>query len=590
MKLYSNSKILILIACGVLSQLAGCNRQSTQTPKTTPKVAKQTVTSAESASDEQVAPITDKEVAAIIAWQKQLDERLVFNPPKIPGGLKQIPKWLQDDLPFDLDSLNIPDEDNGEQAYYVAMLKNDFSDNFALLPELVAQGDVNVEDRPAEIKAAYKLYRRIWDAKYVVLDDIYEGKKLEGEMLRQAKLVADSLETVIVCLRAAQSKPNTFFHRPFRFDSNETVLLAGREFGRTILIAANSSEDTEVAIDLFEILLRTERDLRTLESYIGQLNCRAANLMAFQDILRPLLKRTLSNQQLDRTISIIRESLKAEETKNRFMQAIGYEYIAMRQLFHELETGIFKMSDSTFDYLSIPKDCPAILQAHNTLVLLEIYRTNDEEVKKTIEQTSASSPEIKQKADELLDSAKSNPISGAQVASAILTPVIFAEASGLTAEQFDFENSILKKRYADCQTAIALPFEQRSKAIEHLSENWTLDDSWKKTKFLKFYKPHEHLAGLDTRSRVVAAGYLTLVALKKWQLNHEGALPKDVSEALAYAKITEKVNDPYSSKPFKILPKESAVYSVGTNGVDDGHKNFVTPDDSWVGGAEILFD
>ena len=143
------------------------------------------------------------------------------------------------------------------------------------------------------------------------------------------------------------------------------------------------------------------------------------------------------------------------------------------------------------------------------------------------------------------------------------------------------DSNTLNQRLVDIQSAVELPFPQQLKALSHLTDQWSGDDSWKKTRFLKFYQPRTRLVGLASRSRTISGGFLSLVAIKKWQLDHDGELPPDVGTALRHAGVEQVGLDPFSGQPFKMVPGKLAVYSVGSNGIDDRAENVVTLDDFW---------
>jgi len=63
-----------------------------------------------------------------------------------------------------------------------------------------------------------------------------------------------------------------------------------------------------------------------------------------------------------------------------------------------------------------------------------------------------------------------------------------------------------------------------------------------------------------------------LIALRRWQLTHGGATPRDLATAFRGAGMPAVPPDPFDGKPMRLVlvAGKPVVYSVGKDGRDDG--------------------
>jgi hypothetical protein len=90
------------------------------------------------------------------------------------------------------------------------------------------------------------------------------------------------------------------------------------------------------------------------------------------------------------------------------------------------------------------------------------------------------------------------------------------------------------------------------------------------------------VAGLlpGVKAPVAAAGragatlraFECLIALRRWQITHGGAMPGDLVTAFRDVGLTTVPPDPFDGKPMRLVLVEGkpVVYSVGKDGRDDG--------------------
>jgi len=81
-------------------------------------------------------------------------------------------------------------------------------------------------------------------------------------------------------------------------------------------------------------------------------------------------------------------------------------------------------------------------------------------------------------------------------------------------------------------------------------------------------------APVAAAGRVGAAlhAFECLIALRRWQITHGGAMPGDLVTAFRDAGLTAVPPDPFDGKPMRLVLVEGkpVVYSVGKDGRDDG--------------------
>ena len=88
----------------------------------------------------------------------------------------------------------------------------------------------------------------------------------------------------------------------------------------------------------------------------------------------------------------------------------------------------------------------------------------------------------------------------------------------------------------------------------------------------------QSLASAKARCRTAQA----LLAVRRWQLSHDGDLPPSIEAAAKDAGLRSVPIDPFDGRPirFTIFDGQPTVYSVGQDGRDDGGRidNSRTPD------------
>jgi hypothetical protein len=107
-----------------------------------------------------------------------------------------------------------------------------------------------------------------------------------------------------------------------------------------------------------------------------------------------------------------------------------------------------------------------------------------------------------------------------------------------------------------------------------LDQKWTLDETWRTTKLLRWFRPDWFLHSIRRKLELRTGLFLSLAAAIKCQRENQGVPPENLAQALAAVGIDEVPVDPYSGDPLKmaVIDNRVVVYSVGPDGDDDQAK------------------
>lgn len=116
------------------------------------------------------------------------------------------------------------------------------------------------------------------------------------------------------------------------------------------------------------------------------------------------------------------------------------------------------------------------------------------------------------------------------------------------------------------------PADQTTRDGLHASRDPAIVEPLRTTDVAVLFEPRdrERLAMLLLEAETVLEGTKRLVALRRWQLDHD-VPPPDLATMVQAAGVTEIPTDPYSDRPMRMttVDQQPLIYSVGLDGKDD---------------------
>ena len=229
--------------------------------------------------------------------------------------------------------------------------------------------------------------------------------------------------------------------------------------------------------------------------------------------------------------------------------------------------------------------------AFSTVLLRELLdtaflRVNVEEVETRIVKLAAQNAQAKLALDAMQKAIEQDSVldeAGARLFLGFLLSNIQGKA-----DIFEIDKNVLRKRIIETEQAVALSYPQSTAQLRKLEQQWTLDDSWKKTKVLWCIKPRERLATLRVRSQLYRNAYLCLSAHILWQLEHMSETVHSLNQTVGNDLVASQFVDPYSGKTLGLRSSRNkiAVYSAGPDLKNQsGRPNIFFP---WSQGAYDL--
>lgn len=489
-----------------------------------------------------------------------------------PGGWKQLPDWAAEDLPFDpTQYYGIPDEGNREQLYLKALLKFSFREGAVLIPNRKKYDD-ELEKRFEEDRRNTREFDEFYDR----FLETPRSKRNQAMMDRGWKSI-QQFQPGIEYLKLAQKRPHCFFH--VKVDTDSFLPHLARDSARMLSVECNHDLNSKEAIESLEMGLQIEQDLRPLGEMITQLGASGIEGICIDEMALPILNhQAIETQQLDQLVRVLKLHRDSIARRDSFLEAARYEHLMFKRLFHELETNTYLPREYA-EELWGDEDLPRSFLVLRELTQFKFYGANSKEVEKMIDEMAAENQELAQAAKDAREAAKDLPDPSA-LDSMALGPRMFKTFQTMTTADYAFEMKVLTTRYKQVEAAVNLPFPESTKTLLELEQAWTTDDFWKSTKILKWFSPHKKLVSVRVRRHLRTGALLCLAAVRKWQLDNDGANPINLKQALMAAGIQVSPIDPHSGKSFNYVAGEQVlVYSVGPDGKDDRAKQQV---EYWV--------
>lgn len=526
----------------------------------------------ESTAEDTAPPIA---IADVTELRKLQDSVIARAKIALPGAMTELPDWLKpNDLPFDTDQyFQIDRERNGNAHYVRAAAISNLRDAIFHLPELLRRYEDD-ELSPA-LKRLETLNKLFGDSRYELSAHVRDPDDPGHARYFQtnAAIYAERVRPIIAELNKAHQLQTVVLDRDFSLDSLFPYFGVAA-IAQDLSILGKIAPHTDEAIDAMSLSMQVERNLRKLGCSTSQLR---AGLIFRETIfyqVEPILKAVNDPVQLGRIIAVLHEAHRSEIEMPRFVEAAKNEHIQLRKLLHELRTDTLKFDPSNSEYLGT-EEVPAILKAHKmmTLDFMGGYVTNEDIAIKELKKATSEKPELVEQAKQLIKESRESPLTR-DAAAGMIVPAVHASFNSMTADDFDKEIALLKRRYAEIKECSRMPFPDRIGAVAVLQKQWIKDDKWKESKFLKWYRPQRTFGKTFIKARLLSDGFLCLACVKKYQMENAGRMPNDLNQALKAAGIEnpQHVIDPYSGDAFKIQKNDSdelILYSVGPDGKDD---------------------
>ena len=557
------SPMLLIISCGRTDVAVSDRSQQ----------VKQDVENERLDTGDETPILTRSEVSELLLLQEKLLKKAKI---EVQGTMMDLPSWLAPtDIPFDTAQyFNIEPEQNGAKHYLRAVAYSKFTDAVSFLPNLKQQFESGKPS--AQIEKLRALDQKIGEVRYHLLDHIFDSDDPSHVRYfeRIAPVFVKNLEAVFNELKLAHQFQDVVLHQDFSLDALCNV----HGFDAVtwdMAILCELSPDSNDAINSLELTLKIECNVRKLAAIHTQLIASRFLRQAVRDQAMTILQATQDVSTVVQLVEILDTSHRAELESPRCLELARFEHLQLRKLLHDVQNDSLELDPYTFELLGMSDDDSPILLAHKMMTngVLGGYEANEDVAIEELEKSVGDQPEIMAKAKNAIVESKKSPMNF-DAAAALIIPAVFRSVSSMTEEDYSKEISVLKRRYKELEKELGVSFPEQMERLQVLRENWTIDDSWKETKFLKWYRPQSRIGYLSRQSRLLIDGALSLACVRKFQLENEGRLPGSVMEALVAAGIEdpETVVDPYSGKSFKIRASESKianVYSIGPDRKDN---------------------
>lgn len=503
-------------------------------------------------------------------------------PLAIPGGWQQLPEWAAKDLPFDVAGLySIEESKNREQLYLKAFLNFELRGSVLLIPEY-REFEAKEKQRFVEARQRDKAFSEVYD---ILLET--PSFERDADFIAKGRKALAPYQHGFDLLKTAQSRPHCFFHLSVDTASVLPHTIAARDAARKLSVQCNLDLESLQAIENLAIGLQLQRDLKLLGDDVAQFVASGVEGICIEYMVLPILRnKKVSVPQIERLIGALQVHAKEGKKVDPFVEAAKYEHLMFKRLFHDLATNTYLPRSDASEIWG--DDLPAAGLMYKELTEFCFYQTNSDQVSKALDELGGINPEIAQAAKKAKNAANKMDRPDALDAM-VIAPLLLNTIEGMTDRDYQNEMKVLTTRFQQIEAANELAFPDSTKRLLELQESWTTDETWKKTKILKWFTPHKKLVSVQVRNLLRSNAMICLAAVRKWQLEHSGQNPPDLESAIKAAGIDGTPIDPHSGKPLKFAVKNGTalIYSVGPDGFDDQAKFKI---DYWDTSPEKLGD
>lgn len=452
-------------------------------------------------------------------------------PLSLPDAVTEPPSWNDANVPYDLAAFlhAPPAEENAAPLYLAALFEFGKSEMSCLFPEVSEH----------ELKQWYSAERQL----------LNEQRRLEAAWEKDPSSVDPeavdawlaNYDTGFAKLAAAQQRPKCMFQTGWSMSSLLPHAQVVRQVARVVQWRTRRDiqrGDLERPLQDLRLQLRLNRDLRVRGALVAQRVSIALDSICCEVVRMFLNAPGLEARHCDRLLALLSEH--EAMSIDAFAEGNRAEYIHCRQAIHDLQhrTGDFDPKTMR-DTWGVEDDMTSPLACYEAFLDLVGGGGPEESAKVALRLKDSLLPGAWQGGKMLSDEDYTKEVDAFNQ--------FFASILDL-AEQADFWRS-------------------RNEA-EMIAP---LYDPLSKTTFIRFLVPAEEaVIRAVRRNKAQLRGTQCLVALRRWQLEHEDS-PPDV-EALAKAAGLDHVPvDPYSDQPFRLgtVKGTTVIYSIGPDGKDD---------------------
>jgi hypothetical protein len=433
--------------------------------------------------------------------------------PTIPGAVVEAPEWLKAGAPFDVAGfLKLPrPTENGAPLYLDAFFE--FSPDVATCFPPGPATDARREAGRARMDAINTLHMA-WsaDGKSVTSQQVEEALAPLANGFRLLELAQARSECAFVTGLTASAPPPHF--QGARVVARALVLRAGFALRRG---------DVGSSVRDLGRLFRLASDIRRRGGVVAGMMSNTLTLVGIFEIAKPALQSSsLTAEHCDAILALFTARL--AESAGMAREALKGEYLAQRILLHDFADGVREIG-------SLP---PGEFRARiESLLATRSDRLLTENIGSRAFENLRSSP--------LAEIAKAEQLVGR----------VYRAIDGLET-----------RTWAERANAGAKVLEEERARVSTAIPALVVVDA--------MHDP-DQVALSETYSRANVAGWMSLVALRRWRLTTSVA-PTDLSAILNASGIRGIPVDPYDGRPLRFLTIAGSptIYSVGKDLKDDG--------------------
>ncbi len=367
--------------------------------------------------------------------------------------------------------------------------------------------------------------------------------------------MVDSYRTGFRKLDWAQQRPRCVFQTAVGATALVPHAQVARQVSRVTALKVRRELERgefDAAIRDLARLLRLDRDLLPRGVMIVDMVSAAMDHVAAREVIEPMLAAPgLTVAHCDRLLALLAEH--EARSVDPYTEGLRTEYLSNRATLHDL---VFDQDRLRQEWGRFGNPAgPSIVAEVAEPTLISALAPNAKAA------PPGAGAQLKAMADRLM-SLKNIKDLDARIA--VTTPEELAQQVGK-----------LNELYVELLGAAKAPYPERlRRAAERPPALDTMDLQTRVTRGISQSAFVAFAQALARRQAMMRAAQ-GLVAVRRWQLGHGGALPTSLAVAVKEAGWSHVPVDPYDDRPirFTVVDGRPTVYSIGQDGRDDGGKN-----------------
>lgn len=434
---------------------------------------------------------------------------------RLPGAVSQLPEWLEAEAPFDAREFfrHIPDDENAAPLYLEGLVE--FGPELInLFPEDQRESlRQRCRPRPQNLNRLHQA----WETNRAAISVDELDQFLKEYELGFQKLID------------AQKRPRCVFESGYSIVSLIPHVQTVRTVARVVgLQSARDLERGEYArpLQLLEMLLRLNRDLRYRTTQIGQLVALASDAIAYKTVKEILDSPHCTTKHC---VSCLELLVRHEtEMPDASGAVIRTEYLMLRSIMRDIELRSGDFSPEAVTRLANEYGVSGNRASIGTLI------------------------------EKLFENANTQRATQ-----------IDAQLELLTAGDYNREAETLKDFFRELLEADQQPFPEAQRQLTRIENAAASSLSINLLRGGTFHT-YETILAADANSAALLGGTQCLVALRRWQLDGK-PLPTDLAAVCSAAGMNAVPIDPYSGSELKMRKHagQPVIYSIGPDLTDD---------------------